>query len=252
MKTIEQAIQEIKDFDFLKATQEEIEKILPTFGMNDEQVYEMPKEFQEYMGWGIKFWQYPNQFSKFLNYIKGKEINSYFEIGVRWGGTFILVNEVLRRTNPHIAAFANDWIPPSDILSIYQHNFKLNEFVYLEKSSNDVYLFENLCCAITKPTPQIDMVFIDGCHTYWCIMEDYQRALNLGAKYIVFHDIVSQSSSSCKIAWKDIKKKHKKTFEFTDQYDSVTGTYMGIGVVEITEEDDCFPFFKDKYSHLFG
>ena len=66
MKTIEESIQLVKDFDWKNSTQEEIENILPSFGMNNEQLFEMPKEFEPNMGWGIKFWQYPNQLSKLL------------------------------------------------------------------------------------------------------------------------------------------------------------------------------------------
>ena len=252
MKTIEEAIQSVKDFDWKNSTQEEIENILPTFGMNDEQLFEMPKEFEPNMGWGIKFWQYPNQLSKLITYLRDKEINSYFEIGVRWGGTFIIMNEVLRTNNPHIESFANDFIDASEILDTYQNKFTGNRFTYLQNDSNDVYLFYNIGPKIHKPEPHIDCVFIDGCHLYWCIKEDYQRALNLGAKYIIFHDIVSQSSVPSKMAWDDIKKKHRKTYEFTDQYDSVKGTYLGIGVVEITKDDDIFPFYEECYPHLFG
>ncbi len=252
MKTIEESIQLVKDFDFMNATQQEIENILPTFGMNDEQKFELPKDFEQYMGWGIKFWQYPNQLSKFITFIRDKEINSYFEIGVRWGGTFIIMNEVLRRFNPHIESYANDFLPPSEILDIYQKKFEGNPFKYLQMDSSFVYLFYELGPKIHKPLPQIDLVFIDGCHTYWCIKEDYQRALNLGAKYIVFHDIVSQSSAPSKKIWEDIKKKHKKTYEFIDQYDSVRGKYMGIGVVEICPQDEVFPFYKEFYPQFFG
>lgn len=251
MKTIEEAIQSVKDFDWKNSTREEIEKILPTFGMNNEQLFEMPKEFEPYMGWGIKFWQYPNQLSGLITLIRDKEINSYFEIGCRWGGTFIIMNEVFRSSNPHIGAWANDFIPASDILDIYQNKFERNQFFYLQSDSNDVYLFYELGSKISKPLPQIDCVFIDGCHLYWCIKEDYQRALNLGAKYIIFHDIVSQSSSPSKMIWNDLKKKHKKTYEFTEQYDSIKGTYMGIGVIEITKDDDVFPFYKEFYPDLF-
>jgi cephalosporin hydroxylase len=251
MKTIEEAIQSVKDFDWKNSTQEEIENSLPTFGMNNEQLFEMPKEFEPNMGWGIKFWQYPNQLSKLITYLRDKEINSYLEIGVRWGGTFVIMNEVLRTSNPHIESFANDIIDASEILDKYQNKFIGNGFSYLQSSSNDVNLFFNLSSITPKPQPQIDCVFIDGCHYYWCIKEDYQRALNLGAKYIIFHDIVSQSSPASKMAWNDIKKKHKKTYEFTDQYDSLKGTYLGIGVVEVTKDDDIFPFYKEYYPDLF-
>jgi hypothetical protein len=252
MKTIEESIQSVKDFDWKNSTQEEIENILPTFGMNNEQLFEMPKEFEPYSGWGIKFWQYPNQLSKLIIYLRDKEINSYLEIGVRWGGTFIILNEVFKLSNPHLESYANDLIEASEILDIYQNKFTNNQFKYLQMASNDVYLFYTLGPMIFKPQPNIDCVLVDGCHTYWCVKEDYQRALNMGAKYIIFHDIVSQSSSPCKIIWNDIKKKHRKTYEFVDQYDSVRGTYLGIGVVEITKDDDVFPFYSEYYPHLFG
>ena len=198
MKSIEEAIQAVKDFDWVNATREEIEKVLPTFGMNDESLYESPKEF-----------------------------------------------------DPHMALYANDFLPPSEILDTYQNKFKGNDFMYLQYDSNYYTLFYDLGSHILKPKPQIDCVFIDGCHTYWCIKEDYQRALNLGAKYIIFHDIVSQSTPPCRVSWNDLKKKHRKTYEFTEQYDSVKGKYMGIGVIEITKDDDIFPFYKEFYPDLF-
>lgn len=254
MKTIEQAIQSVKDFNFLTATQKEIEEILPTFGMNDEQTFELPKDFEPYMGWGIKFWQNPRQLSKLITQIRNYEVNSYLEIGVRWGGTFIIMNEVLKHTDPYIQSFANDFIEESEILKTYQKMFSVHGhgFSYLRMDSNFPYFFYNIGPMIHKPQPTIDMVFIDGCHMYWCIKEDYQRALNLGAKYIIFHDIVSQTSKPSAIAWNDIKKKHRKTYEFIDQYDSIKGKYMGIGVIEITPDDDIFPFYKENYPQFFG
>jgi len=250
MKTIEDSIKSIKDFDFKNATQKQIEEILPYFGMNDEQTFELPKEFNEFMGWGIKFWQYPNQLSKLLCFLRNKDIDSYLEIGVRWGGTFILVTELLRRYNSHLRVIANDIIPQSEILHIYQNDFEADKFSYIQMGSNDPFFLYNIGNFEPKPTPQIDCVFIDGNHQYWSAKEDYLRALHLGAKYIIFHDIVSQSCVPTKILWKDLKKKHRKTYEFTDQYESVNGTYLGIGVIEITNEDDCFPTFEEFYPYL--
>ena len=34
--------------------------------------------------------------------IKDKKIDSYLEIGCRWGGTFIIINELLKRYNPYL------------------------------------------------------------------------------------------------------------------------------------------------------
>jgi len=252
MKTIQEAIQEVKNFNFKTATQEEIEAILPTFGMNDEQTFEMPAELSEYFGWGIKFWQYPNQLSKLICYLREKEINSYLEIGCRWGGTFIILNEVLRYYNPHIEAFALDFIPPSDILHSYQNDFKGNPFAYLQMDSHSPELLFHLGGFKAVPKVNIDCVLIDGNHNYWGINEDYHRALTMGAKYIIFHDIINQSCVSCIEAWKNIKKNHTNIVEFTDQYDSVKGTYLGIAVVEVSKHDKCFPHFKQYYPDLFG
>ena len=71
-------------------TSQELEQLLPTFGMNDEILNEMPAEFSEHFGKGVKFWQYPNQFAPYLKHLSTLKIDSYLEVGCRWGGTFIL------------------------------------------------------------------------------------------------------------------------------------------------------------------
>ena len=252
MKTIEQAIQSVKDFDFKTATQKEIEEVLPTFGMNNEELSEIPKIFKPYLGWGIKFWQYPNQFSKLLCFLKDKEIDSYFEMGVRWGGTFIIMNEFLLKYNPLLEAHALDIIPPSEILHTYQNNFRELPFWYHEMETQSPYFFQRIEGGENiVPNKRIDLVFIDACHSYQCIKRDYYLALMMGAKYIIFHDIVNCKTKGSKIAWNEIKKLHKKSHEFVDQYDDMNGKYLGIGVVEVNKEDSIFPMFKPHYHHLF-
>ena len=73
----------------------------------------------------------------------------------------------------------------------------------------------------------------------------------MGAKYIVFHDIVNSATKGNKIAWEEIKRNHKNIHEFTDQYDSVTGSFLGIGVVEVSKEDSIFPMFSTHYHRYF-
>lgn len=253
MKTIEEAILAVKSFDFKNATQKEIEEIIPTFGMNDEYIEEMPKSLSKHFGWGIKIWQYPNQFSKFLCYLRDKDIDSYFEMGVRYGGTFILVNELLLKKNPMLESHCLDIISPSEVLNVYQHKFRKNRFFYHQASSQDIAIFDML--GDSNPyfvNKKIDLVFIDACHTYQCVKRDYFIALMLGAKYIVFHDIVSVVTKGVRNFWSEIKNTHKNCYEFIDQYDEVEGSYMGIGVVEVSKEDNIFPMFKPHYHHLFN
>ena len=69
----------------------------------------------------------------------------------------------------------------------------------------------------------------------------------LGAKYIIFHDIVNQNTAGNKLVWNELKKIHTKTYEFTDQYDGIKKKYLGIGVVEVNPEDKIFPLFSPHY-----
>lgn len=248
MTDLRTCIKKVVDFDFVNSTQEEIEQALPTFGLNDEYTEEMPKEFSEYMGWGIKLWQYPNQFSKLLEYLKGKKINSYLEIGVRYGGSFIVINELLKRYNDYVESHCVDVIDPSDILHIYQHEFVRERFYYHNTSSQSPFIFQLITGhEYEKLMKKIDLVFIDGCHSYTCVKQDYFTALMLGAKYIIFHDIVNQNTAGNKLVWNELKKIHTKTYEFTDQYDGIEKKYLGIGVVEVSSEDKIFPLFSPHY-----
>lgn len=252
MKTIEEAIAAVQKFDFKSATQKEIEEVLPTFGMNDEYLFEMPKIFEPYFGWGIKFWQYPNQFSKLLCYLKDKEIDSYFEIGGRWGGTFIIMNEFLMKYYPLLESHILDVIPASEILHKYQNEFTQRRFWYHQIESHNAHIFERLEGADNLlPTKNIDLVFIDACHSYQCIKRDYFVALMLGARYIMFHDIVNTNTKGSRIAWQEIKRNHKVSEEFVDQYEDMNGKYLGIGIVEVNKGDSVFPMFKAHYHNRF-
>ena len=251
MKDLRSCIKEVVEFDFVNATQKEIEDSIPTFGMNDEYIHEIPEHFQEYMGWGIKIWQYPNQFSKLLEFLKGKKIESYLEIGVRYGGSFIMINELLKRYNDYVESHCIDVIEPSEILHTYQHEFVRERFFYHQTVSQTPFIFERISgIELDKHTKKIDLVFIDGCHSYTCVKQDYFTALMLGAKYIIFHDIVNQNTKGNRLMWNEIKKIHNRTYEFVDQYDGMDKKYLGIGVVEISPEDKIFPLFSPHYGFM--
>src|SRR5438045_1902366 len=64
--------------------------LLPQLGLNNERLNEFPVALYEHTGNGLLYWQYPNQFSKYLVHLSKYKIESYFEIGVRHGGTFII------------------------------------------------------------------------------------------------------------------------------------------------------------------
>jgi hypothetical protein len=217
-------INSIQKLDLKNMTNEELETFLPSLGMNNEGLGEIPSELHGYCGHGLRFWQYPNQLSKFLKYIHGKKINNYLEIGCRWGGTFVIINEILKQSNPNLVSYACDLIEPSELMSLYSSTSNMH---YIQGNSKDR---ENLLLQLPS---QIDFIFIDGDHYNDGPETDYQTALQLNPKYIMFHDISSDACPDVVSIWEKVKDQHKSYFEFTEQYDSVEGSYLGIGVIEL-------------------
>ena len=200
-----------------------LETFLPELGMNNEILNEQPIELSKYFGKGLKFWQYPNQFSKFLKQIASyKDINSYLEIGCRWGGTFIIISEILKARNNNVKLFANDLIERSYILNEYS---KVQQFEYIQKDSTKIK-YEDI-------NQSIDLVFIDGDHSYEAVKNDFNNCLNMfEPKYAVFHDICSQACPGVVKFWNEVKNNYKY-FEYTEQYSSVNGNFLGIGLLEL-------------------
>src|SRR4051812_34363485 len=74
-----------------------LEALVCELGLNDEGIEELPAHLHPWCGQGLRIWQYPNQFSRYLAALAGRRIASYLEIGVRHGGTFVATVEVLGR-----------------------------------------------------------------------------------------------------------------------------------------------------------
>ena len=211
----------IKNIDIKKITEEELENLLPSLGMNGENVHEMPSHLSQHYNVGLKFWQYPNQLSKYLKLLSTFKVKSYLEIGCRWGGTFVITNEFLKLKNKNVKAFACDLIEMSDILTEYS------------KHSDFKYLFMNSTLLDKENVQeQIDLILIDGDHSYNGVKIDFERSLQYSPKYVVFHDIKSDACSGVVKFWDEIKNNYKH-HEFVEQYESVNGSYLGIGLIEL-------------------
>lgn len=78
----------------------------------------------------------------------------------------------------------------------------------------------------------IDLILIDGDHTYNGVKTDFEISLQFNPKYVVFHDIKSIVCPGVVKFWNEIKENYKY-YEFIDQYDDVNGEFLGIGIIEL-------------------
>lgn len=194
--------------------------LLPEFGFNHENPKELPAEMVFQPGLGLRIWQYPNQFSPYMAWLaaKAKLINSYMEIGTRHGGTFVIQVETLRQINNNFnTALAVDLMDQPDLLT---------EYKYRQQDSQSE--------AFSQWVSQqfFDCIFVDGDHSYQGVKRDAESTIKR-CNIQVFHDISSDSCPDVGMYWQEHKIAHNATHdfvEFVDQYDSVQGSFLGIGV----------------------
>lgn len=204
-------------------------QLIPSLGLNDEYLDQQPGEFREFFGKGLHLWQYPSQLAGYLVWLahNAKNIRCYTEIGCRWGGTFILVNEWLKKIGAPIEfSLAIDPIPRTPFIEKYIE-ISSTPVHYLQNLSNSKEVIDYL--AMLKP----DMVFIDGDHELHAVMLDHLQVRNT-AKIIVHHDVFSQACGGTTLFWSYVKQAESdfEAFEFTQQYESVAGHFLGIGVLK--------------------
>jgi len=207
-------------------TRDDFHSLILSTGLNNEYVDEQPPELAEYFGRGLKIWQYPNQFSEFLEFIRTLNVKSYMEVGCRHGGTFVLVSETLKRgsSNKDFSSTACDLIEMSPTLRKY---YDISKTVDYWTGSSRTEAFKKF--ALEKSP---EFVFIDGDHSYAGVKSDFSIfENNKETKYIVLHDIVNQACPGVVKMWNEIKADSRfETREFTKQYLSVPGTFLGIGI----------------------
>ena len=203
--------------------------LIPNLGLNDEVLNEQPAELAKFFGKGLHLWQYPSQLARYLVWIShnAKTIKNYTEIGCRWGGTFILINEWLKKIGaPLEFSLAIDPIEPTPFIKRY---IELCEtpVVYIQNYSTSEEVGGYL------KTIRPEMIFIDGDHSMRGVMFDH-LLVREAAKIIVHHDVNSQSCPDTSLFWSYIQLAETgfNNYTFADQYDSVDGTFLGIGVLK--------------------
>jgi cephalosporin hydroxylase len=155
--------------------------------------------------------------------------SSYLEIGCRWGGTFIVICEVLRRASKNFRqAIAADLIQKTPFVERYIEIAKNDgcEIQYFQGSSQSKE-FINI---IKEKKP--DISFIDGDHRLLGALKDHML-VRTSSKIIIHHDICSDACPETTFLWNVLKELeiNKKSIEFKEQYSSVNGKFLGIGVL---------------------
>jgi len=217
-----------KDEKYLRDAAMLENKLLPQLGINNERMDEFPPELYDHSGYGLLYWQYPNQFSKYLVQLSQYKIESYFEIGVRHGGTFVITVEYLQEFNKIKKAVGVD-IGYAPGLVAYRKQNPAVIFLQADSRSEKVEKF-------LSASGRFDLVLIDGNHEEEFCRHDFNLVKDR-ANIIVLHDIVSDECPAVKELWRGIKINFATEFdffEFTDQYESVLKkegkSYLGIGM----------------------
>lgn len=217
----------LRDVQFLER------ELIPSLGLNNENLWEQPVELSKFFGTGLHIFQYPNQFARYLTWLAEHAVNSqtYVEIGSRWGGTFVVTCEWLRRIGaPLQTAIAIDPIGETPMINMYgQHLCRCNIDYRFVKDFSTSHTVQSL---FKECNP--DFVLIDGDHSMQGALSDHMLA-RATAKIIVHHDIASDACPDTTALWYALKNLEAASFtasEFTDQYPSVNGSFLGIGTLK--------------------
>jgi cephalosporin hydroxylase len=186
----------------------------------------------------LHIWQYPKQLAGYLTWLVdvAPGMNAYLEIGSRWGGMFILIAEWLRHNGANLhSVIAVDPITPTPFIQAYyrflmqdkQDGRSPPELMYSQFLSTSAQV--NQLVDRIKP----DFVFVDGDHRLAGALADHMMARKY-ARVVVHHDIHSQACPDTTFLWSVLKTLEAPLFEaveFIEQYDSVPGSFLGIGAL---------------------
>ena len=183
---------------------------------------EIPVCLHDHIG-GVRAWQYPIQLAPYLLWLSDKRIRSYAEIGVAYGGTFILTVEYLSRFFPLTVAVAIDMSSDAAFLDYARERPWIRIVSDLSTSP-----------AARRAAEQygpFDLAFIDADHAEAACLADYEM-ISPYARIVAFHDLVEHTTPGVAKVWADVTGAEK--VEFVEQYAGVADATYGIGAVEQT------------------
>lgn len=154
-------------------------------------------------GYELGMSQIREEITGLLEFLQDKNIKNFLEIGTKLGGNFYCLCELTKQYDSTYkisidkpgGAFGG-WIASHPYLgNIYHqrnHYFEFNyNSVMISGDSHDNIIFQKTQDLLSINSDKLDILYIDGDHTYDGIRQDYEMYSLLVKKdgYIVFHDI---------------------------------------------------------------
>lgn len=190
-------------------------ELLPQLGLCADIPGAFPRELQWAVGGGLKHWQAPNQFSRYLAHLARYPIASYLEVGVRHGGTFAITVEYLSRFHPIAKATGIDI---DDVPSMHELASRRPEVRFLQLDTRS----EALRREVEEHGPY-DLVLVDADHSYEACRSDVDTVLP-HARILALHDIVDAACPGVRQVWRELREQtagERDFHEFTAQYDEI-------------------------------
>jgi predicted O-methyltransferase YrrM len=176
------------------------------------------------------------ELAPFYALIRKKSLGVVVEIGTSHGGVFYglckLANRNATIVSIDMPAGKFGGVIWSDDSGIRGYGRPGQRLEFIRFDSHKASTKAKLCNILGGSSPTIDLLFIDGDHTYKGVKQDYEMYSPLVKKggMIVFHDICDHPAMldvEVMKYWKEVKR-GKKTVEFIDLKDK---TWGGIGVI---------------------
>lgn len=178
--------------------------------------------------------QLKNEITSLANFVHNKNPEIIVEIGTKFGGTFMIWNEISNGLKISID-LPNGIHGGVSLGDVNKRNKLFKELygdscIFIEGDSHHESTYNQLTEVLNNR--QIDFMFIDGDHTYEGVKQDFQMYSKLvkNGGYVAFHDINDTQKHRdrgvyvCKL-WTELKG---DKIEFNDYAD-----WGGIGVIKI-------------------
>lgn len=213
MKTINDyqgILDKVKKLDADSVSEIDIINIICDFGLkfDNRRIY---AKYEPYMNKDeeVGLWQRPDELAPLIKHLLREcNIDSFLEVGTFKASTFLIIREFLRLKNKNLKSLTID--PNRFVLDDFINHFNINYRMTDINSINEQY----------------DLIFIDGDHSYNSVKADYQKALSLNPKYILFHDINDKYCHGVVALWNEIKNIGMNNIEF-----KTNDEVMGLGLV---------------------